>query len=134
MKTIIFFLLISFSAMNASGQVELNQSAINQNERANSIPVTYRLYPTQNMRIFIKLNTRNGKMWLVQFDLEDENRFETYLNILPLAEKNKEVDNRFTLYSTQNFWTFILLDQIDGRTWQVQWSFEPENRFVIPIE
>lgn len=30
--------------------------------------------------------------------------------------------------------TFILLDQINGRTWQVQWSLEPEKRIVIPIE
>lgn len=134
MKTVILFFLISFSAINANGQVELDQKSINQNEQSIFIPVTYRLFPTQNMRIFIKLNTRNGQMWLVQFDVEDENRFETYLNILPLVENNKEADNRFTLYPTQNIWTFILLDQIDGRTWQVQWSFEPENRFVIPIE
>lgn len=134
MKIIILFFLISFSAINVNGQVELDQQAINHNEQSYFIPVTYRLYPTQNMRIFIKLNTRNGQMWLVQFDVEDENRFETYLNILPLVENNNEADNRFTLYPTQNIWTFILLDQIDGRTWQVQWSFEPENRFVIPIE
>lgn len=34
---------------------------------------------------------------------------------------------RFTLYPTQNVFTFILLDQIDGRMWQVQWSTKAEN-------
>ena len=65
---------------------------------------------------------------------QNNSRFKTFLNTIPLVYETEEVANRFTLYSTQNMWTFILLDQIDGKTWQVQWSFEPENRFVIPIE
>ncbi len=85
------------------------------------------------MWTFIKLNTRNGMMWQVQYDVEKDNRFETYLNILPLVDKGNEVNNRFTLYPTQNMWTFILLDQYDGRTWQVQWSMKPENRGILPI-
>jgi hypothetical protein len=44
------------------------------------------------------------------------------------------MNDRFTLYSTQNMYTFILLDQVDGKTWQVQWSTEAKNRFIIPIE
>ena len=102
-------------------------------QQAPLIPV-YKLFPTENVWTFIKLNTRNGKMWQVQYDIEGDNRFETYLNIIPLAFKDKEVNGRFTLQATQNVYTFILLDQIDGKMWQVQWSIEPENRFVIPIE
>jgi len=118
----------------AQVQVEKDESVISQNAQKSLLAVTYRLFPTQNMWTFIKLNTRNGRMWQVQYDVQDDNRFETYLNILPLFDKEKEVDNRFTLYSTQNSWTFILLDQLDGRVWQVQWSMEPENRGIIPIE
>ncbi|MDR0660360.1 MAG: hypothetical protein LBG19_06065 [Prevotellaceae bacterium] len=70
----------------------------------------------------------------VQFDVEDNNRFETYLGLKPLVAKDKEVNGRFTLYPTQNIYSFILLDQLDGRTWQVQWSIESKNRIVIPIE
>ena len=40
---------------------------------------------------------------------------------------------RYKLYPTQNMWTFILLDTVDGRTWQVQWSQDEQNRFIIPI-
>ena len=28
---------------------------------------------------------------------------------------------------------FILLDRIDGKVWQVQWSFDEENRTVVPV-
>ena len=41
--------------------------------------------------------------------------------------------DRFTLYPTQNIWTFLLLDQTEGRTYQVQWSQKAEDRFVIQI-
>ena len=50
-----------------------------------------------------------------------------------LAENKKSIVGRFTLYATDNMWTFILLDQIDGDTWQVQWSLEEDKRFIIPI-
>lgn len=94
----------------------------------------YRLYPTQNIRTFIKLDTRNGKMWQVQFALNGDNRFEVYLNMLPLAKVHEEVAERFELYPTQNIYNFILLDRVDGRTWQVQWSTKSENRGIIPIQ
>ena len=94
----------------------------------------YRLFPTQNMWTFIKLNTRNGLMWQVQFDVQSDNRGVTYLNLIPLVSKEKEVNGRFTLYSTQNIYTFILQDQLEGKTWQVQWSMDAKNRGIIPIE
>lgn len=93
---------------------------------------TYKLFPTSNMWNFIKLNTRNGKMWQVQFDTGSD-RFETILNNKPLVMKEEEENGRFTLYPTTNTFNFILLDQIDGRTWQVQWSFEKKKRMILPI-
>lgn len=95
---------------------------------------TYRLFPTQNVWTFIKLNTRNGQMWQVQYSMKSVNRFVTDLSSEPLVPKDKEADDRFTLYPTQNMYTFILLDQIDGRTWQVQWSTETHDRVIIPID
>ena len=94
----------------------------------------YKLYPTQNMWNFIKLDTQTGKMWMVQFSVEDSNeRFVYDLNPMYLYYYDDMVNGRFELYPTQNKWNFILLDQIDGRTWQVQWSFDEENRGVIAI-
>ena len=132
MKKVVLILFIVLTTVGSSAQT--TESVINKNNQESLLTVKYRLYPTQNMWTFIKLNTRNGKMWQIQFDVEENNRFETYLNILPLVAKEKEVNDRFTLYPTQNMWTFILLDQYNGKTWQVQWSQEPENRGIIPIE
>ena len=74
--------------------------------------VVYKLFPTQNMWTFIKLNTRNGQMWQVQYDTKGDNRIETFLNLSPLVSKEKEINGRFTLYPTQNIYNFILLDQM----------------------
>ena len=93
----------------------------------------YQLFPTQNIWTFIKLDTRNGKMWQVQYSVGEENRMESVLNSIPLAFGNQDLAGRFTLYPTQNIYNFILLDQINGSVYQVQWSMKEENRGVIPI-
>jgi hypothetical protein len=94
--------------------------------------VTFRLFSTRNMYTFIKLNTRNGQMWQVQWDTKN-NQFETELSLISRVTKEEENNGRFFLYPTTNIYNFILLDQIDGRVWQVQWSIEPKERLVVPI-
>lgn len=95
--------------------------------------VVYRLFSTKNMYTFIKLNTRNGQMWQVQWGTESKYRFETTLSDISWVNKDEEKNGRFFLYPTTNTYNFILLDQINGRAWQVQWSTEPKERAVIPI-
>jgi hypothetical protein len=94
--------------------------------------VVYRLFSTKNMYTFIKLNTRNGQMWQVQWGTESKYRFETTLSDISRVNKDEEKNGRFFLYPTTNTYNFILLDQIDGRAWQVQWGKEAE-RMIIPI-
>jgi hypothetical protein len=108
--------------------------ACNHAETPTDFEPVYKLFPTKNIWTFIKLNTRNGLMWQVQFTVSnDGSRFETPLNADKLVGADEEKDGRFTLYSTENIYNLILLDQINGKTWQVQWSGETENRVVLPI-
>jgi hypothetical protein len=95
--------------------------------------VVYRLFATKNTYNFIKLNTRNGQMTQVQWGTESKYRFETTLSGISRVAKDEEKNGRFFLYPTTNIYNFILLDQIDGRAWQVQWSIEEKDRMVIPI-
>jgi hypothetical protein len=55
------------------------------------------------------------------------------LNLIPVVAQSERSANRFALYATQNSWTFILLDQKSGSTWQVQWSTNASDRLVVPI-
>ena len=96
--------------------------------------VTYRLFKTQNMHIFIKLNTSDGTIKLVQYSTESiDDMLEVSLSDTNLATGNDVKNGRFYLYPTDNFFTFLLLDQVDGRVWQVQWSTDPKDFGVFRI-
>ena len=126
------FILVSLTII-AHAQTPINNTLI----KPISTPIInspiYQLFPTKNIWTFIKLDTRNGKMWQVQFDITGENRGEKILNSIPLVTEENEIKGRFTLYTSENIYNFLLLDQIDGNVYQVQWSMEEKNRGVIPI-
>lgn len=89
------------------------------------------LYPTTNFYTFLKLDTRNGKIWQVQYSM-DKNEFEVPLNEKALITPGKP--GRFALYPTTNNWTFLLLDTMSGDVWHVQWSQEVGNRGLNRIK
>ena len=131
MKRIIFLLVLTLSTMTAFSQTASKSTS---NETVGLVPA-YQLYKTQNMWIYIKLNTQDGTMKLVQFSVDNiENIGEFNLNQTNLASGKEKKNGRFTLTPTDNMWTFLLLDQIDGDVWQVQWAFDADERFVRKIE
>ena len=126
----LLLIFVSFGYKVYANQTELENQTQNDLFTDDSDDGVYKLFATTNQRIFIQLNTRNGIMSLVQFGMDGEDRLKTFLNLKVLASEEEEENGRFTLYPTKNIWTFILLDQINGETWQVQWSIEPSERFV----
>ena len=40
---------------------------------------------------------------------------------------------RFRLFETDNIWTFILLDSVTGRAWQIQYSSKDDSAFRVYI-
>lgn len=126
--TFLLFTIASF-AQSQTGQTNTTR------QKPASETAIYQLFPTKNYWTFIKLDTRNGRMWQVHFSVKDASeRGELILNAFPLVDKEKESKGRFNLYPTENIYNFLLLDQIDGDVYQVQWSMEAKNRGVIPIE
>ena len=93
----------------------------------------YRLYKTKNTYNFIKLDTRTGQMEMVQWTTSGYPGTYTLSDIKRVDNLEDEIPGRFTLYATTNFYNFVLLDQIDGRTWQVQWSTDPNEMMVVRI-
>jgi hypothetical protein len=117
-------------------------------EPTQNTEVTYRLFRTQNIYTLLKLDTRNGHVWQVQWNTESEKRFVapiypygrnpcsstalgTVCQPTTLVKGGEARVGRFTLYPTPNIYTFILLDQDTGSIWQVQWG---ETALSIPIE
>ena len=130
MKKLLLLCVFAVFTLIANAQTDIRQTRPDFTQNPNA---TYRLFPTTNMWIFIKLNTADGRMWLVQYSTTAGDQVEIPLSRIERAEESEKKDGRFTLYSTQNMYNFILLDQIDGRLWQLQWSTDRENNLVIPI-
>ncbi len=125
------FVLITIMSFAQSQTRQINPDQ----QKLISESTIYQLFPTQNFWTFIKLDTRNGKMWQIHFSVKDDGeQGELVLNPLPLVNKDKEVNGRFTLYATENIYNFLLLDQIDGNVYQAQWSMEAKYRGVTPIK
>lgn len=126
--TLITLLLFIFSANSQ----EKNSATVQNIETSEN--TTYKLFPTLNIWTYIKLDTRNGKMWQVHFSINsDQLEGQIELNSFSLVNEKDESKGRFTLYKTENIYNLILLDQKDGRVWQVQWNNKSELRGINRI-
>ena len=96
----------------------------------------YKLYSTENIYTFLQLDTRTGKIKLVQWSLKKNEECAITLNDVDLTYGSAIGDNivRFELYPTQNIYQFILLDKATGDKWHVQWGTESTKRWIRPIE
>jgi len=122
-KSLVTAALLLFASLTLAEEVRLEPT---QNPDA-----PYRLFNTQNLYTLLKLDTRAGRIWQVQWGDEDY-RFTVPINTKALVSGGKP--GRFTLHSTGNIYTFILVDQEIGDAWQVQWHTEADGRFIVPID
>lgn len=114
-------LLFASLALAEEGQLEPSQ---NPN-------APYRLFNTKNIYTLLKLDTRAGLIWQVQWGMDKEHTFSEPINSKALVSGGKP--GRFTLYPTKNIYTFILLDQETGDAWHVQWG-ETATRLIAHID
>jgi hypothetical protein len=92
----------------------------------------FTLTPTQNVWTSLLLDSSTGRIWQIHFGVSDS----AFAGRVPVNEEKlvppaSARHGRFVLQETQNIFTFLLLDQEDGRVWQVQWSNDEENRGII---
>ena len=125
---IIFTLLCVATSCSKVDKKTQNESKQEVNDGAR-----YELYSTQNIWTFLKLDTRTGRIWQVQYSLEEGKRGEWILNSQSLTQNSEGKNRCFQLYPTSNIFNFILLDHSNGKTYQVQWSQKEELRMIVPI-
>ena len=97
-----------------------------------SINAPYRLFNTTNVNTLIALETSTGKLYQIHPGIgENAAQGILVLNEEDLTPEGSESEsNRFTLYPTPNIFSFILVDQLIGRFWRVQWNYEKDKRFI----
>ena len=90
----------------------------------------YKMYNTENIYHLIKLDTATGRIWQVQYRMGDaQGRVAVIDDVSLLQWYETPVNGRYELYPTNNMYTFILIDNKFGYTYQVQWHPDPDNRF-----
>lgn len=95
----------------------------------------YKMYQTENTYNLLKLDTRTGKVWQVQYRMKDVESAVVNINWFGVVFESDGWDGRFELYPTKNMHTFIMLDTGTGDTYQVQWSTSGyDYRFVEPLK
>ena len=131
-KTILFCLIFLCTSLSVNAQISTSASNTKVTQPLPDQNVNFRLFQTNNRWTFLKLDTRSGVITHVQYSTGDES-MEYPLNPYPLVSDDEQKPGRFFLYPTENTYNFILLYQISGKCWQVQWNMEEENRGVWRI-
>lgn len=93
----------------------------------------YKLYPTENIWTHLKLDTRTGQVWQVQYSVNSDSHGEWVVNDMDLTFGSNMIPGRFELYPTHNMYNFLLLDKSTGLVAQIQWSMDEESRGLIRL-
>ncbi len=122
MRNVRYAIVVLLMLVGTAGQAEVPDEQLSAFGFVHDQAARFRLYPTRNMWNFIELDTATGRLWLVQFSVSDDLPARFVISTKFLANGTKP--SRFDLYKTSNVWNYILVDQTDGRTWQVQFSID----------
>lgn len=88
MKQIFYIVLFTMSISIMSCKNSDNETVKKQEIKENTV---FKLFPTENLWTFLKLDTRNGRIWQVQYSInEDAPRLETDLSTKRLVSTEKE--------------------------------------------
>lgn len=95
----------------------------------------FKMCQTENNHILLKIDTRIGRVWMVQYALKNFDEAMTVsINYYGVVFENEGWNGRFELYPTKNMYNFIMLDTGTGTAYQVQWSTDAVNTFVREIK
>lgn len=147
MKRYIIVIICAFICWNANAQTDsikveptlsvTDSLLTNITQRLNSIEYRmrgldrYKIYRTENMYNLLKLDTMTGRLYQVQWNLDDNKEFESTIISIDLSYDSG--CGTFELYPTQNMYQFLLLDKVNGRVWHVQWGLESSKRWYRRI-
>ena len=109
----------------------------------------YKVYPTENKEVSLKLDSATGEVWQVKIGVETgeeiaskidfisnktDSTFEKVTDFSDVMKNFRVAQNgRFELFPTNNIYEFLMVDTILGTTYQVQWHNQQEKRLISAI-
>lgn len=106
MKKLIILFAACLMAVSGIGQ---DAQFLDVNHGTNSL-VRYKLYPTMNTSIFLKLDTRTGSIYQVHIPLDAGVHGQAYIGIPIDSSVTDTINGRYELYPTDHHWNFLLVD------------------------
>ena len=83
----------------------------------------YKVYPTTNTYTSLRLDTATGEVYALQIGMNRDSERMKYLICDALWDEDDDLTiGRYELFPTKNIYNFILLDTINGNSFQIQWS------------
>lgn len=114
--------------------IRVNNEYLEHLEINTSLKGRYKMYQTENIYNLLKLDTKTGRLWQVQWTLEDKYKEgSSIINDEDLTYGFGYGSGSFELYPTKNMYQFILMDKTNGRTWHIQWGLEDAKRWIKRI-
>lgn len=138
MKKLVLFVTLLTIAMNGYSQstknslcdstlIYITKQLENIEFRINGMD-RFKLYSTDNIYTFLKLDTATGHIDQLQWSLDSDKEGSVTINSDDLSFETGS--GTFELYPTKNMYQFILLDKVIGRQWHVQWGMEASKRWI----
>lgn len=93
----------------------------------------YKLYQTENIYTFLRLDTKTGIIDQVQWSLDDEKEFIIPINSFDFSQYYGGGSGSFELYPTKNMYQFLLIYKPLGHVWHVQWGMKSGERWIKGI-
>jgi len=113
--------------------IQVNNEYLEHLDINTSLKGRYKMYQTENIYNLLKLDTKTGRLWQVQWNLNGGNEGSLIINDDDLTYGFGYGSGSFELYPTKNMYQFILLNKTDGRMWHVQWGMEEGKRWIRRI-
>ena len=124
---------------SANGQIWQLQIGIGDTDRLKTVLSDFKY--AKSMEDITESVESNFEYWEETYNskpdsivsIEDKAYWKPYTFEERLSNKydNIEQNGRFKLYPTANMYNFIMVDVINGRNWQVQWSNTENKRLVV---
>lgn len=80
----------------------------------------FELYPTEDDLVVLRLDTRQGFIWMIEGSTDSITNDQVLIQDHPLDFDNDPFIGRFELIPTQNIYNFMLIDKKRGNVYQVQ--------------
>ena len=122
---------------SATGRIWHLQIALGENSDQMKYPLSELKY-ANTVDYFTKEHNDDMKYWEEEYNskpdsivsIEDKAYWKPFPLKTRLEVSRIAKNGRFKLYATNNKFNFIMVDVINGDTWQVQWSTDEDERLV----